>query len=374
MTQIGRPERLTHPPAGRRHTSNPQDHCMLGQFTPAHPNRDTATASCRSEARESHTSAHRCAPEIRGGLQPDHRQARENHPRFGAEIYWTPQRLMTPIPRLGVYFHVHLVSDSTGETLNAMTKAVCARFDDVLPIEHIYPLVRSSRQLERVLREIGDAPGMVVHTIIDSELRSQLEDSCRRYGAPCIAALDPLTAALGRYLGAQLSTRVGAQHALDSDYFNRIEALNYAIGHDDGQGGQNLDSADVILVGVSRTSKTPTSIYLAHRGVRAANVPLVPGAPLPEGLFTTTKALIVGLVVSPDRLIQIRRNRLLSLNENRDSAYIDADSVRDEILQARRLFDRQDWPVIDVSRRSVEETAAAVINLLNAHRAREHQL
>ena len=276
---------------------------------------------------------------------------------------------MVAVARLATYFHVHLVSDSTGETLNAITKAVCARFDGVLPIEHIYPLVRSTRQLERVLREIEDAPGMVVHTIVDRELRTALEDGCRAMMTPCIAALDPMTAALGRYLGAQLSTRVGAQHALDTDYFNRIEALNYAIGHDDGQGGQNLDSADVILVGVSRTSKTPTSIYLAHRGVRAANVPLVPGAALPEMLFRTTRPLIVGLILSPDRLIQIRRNRLLSLNENRESSYVDGDAVREEIVQARRLFERQGWPVIDVSRRSVEETAAAVINLLNARQA-----
>ena len=276
---------------------------------------------------------------------------------------------MVAVSRLATYFHVHLISDSTGETLNAITKAVCARFDNILPIEHIYPLVRSTRQLERVIREIEDGPGMVIHTIVDRELRSMLEDGCRQLLTPCIAALDPMTAALGRYLGAQLTTRVGAQHTLDTDYFNRIDALNYAIGHDDGQGGQNLESADVILVGVSRTSKTPTSIYLAHRGVRTANVPLVPGAPLPEQLFTVTRPLIVGLILSPDRLIQIRRNRLLSLNEKRESSYIDGDAVREEIVQARRLFERQGWPVIDVSRRSVEETAAAVINLMNARQS-----
>ena len=267
--------------------------------------------------------------------------------------------------RLATYFHVHLISDSTGETLNAIAKAVCARFDNVLPIEHIYPLIRSPRQLERVLREVEFAPGVVVHTIVDREMRVELEAGCRRLECPCMAALDPLTAAFGRYLGASLSTRVGAQHALDNDYFNRIEALNYAIGHDDGQGGQDLESADVILVGVSRTSKTPTSIYLAHRGVRAANVPLVPGAPLPDKLFTTARPMIVGLLVSPDRLIQIRKNRLLSLNETRESTYVDVDAVRDETVRARRLFEAQGWPVIDVTRRSVEETAAAIINLLN---------
>ena len=277
--------------------------------------------------------------------------------------------MTAPPLRLATYFHVHLISDSTGETLNAITKAVSARFDNVLPIEHIYPLIRSPRQLERVLREVEASPGVVVHTIVDRELRVELEDGCRRIECPCMAALDPLTAAFGRYLGASLTTRVGAQHALDTDYFNRIEALNYAIGHDDGQGGQDLDSADVILVGVSRTSKTPTSIYLAHRGVRAANVPLVPGASLPDKLFSTRKALVVGLLVSPDRLIQIRRNRLLSLNESRESTYIDVDAVREETVRARRLFEAQGWPVIDVTRRSVEETAAAIINLLNARGA-----
>jgi regulator of PEP synthase PpsR (kinase-PPPase family) len=193
-----------------------------------------------------------------------------------------------------------------------------------------------------------------------------LEAGCRAVESPCIAALDPMTAALGRYLGAQLTTRIAVQHTLDTDYFNRIEALNYAIGHDDGQGGQDLESADVVLVGVSRTSKTPTCIYLAHRGVRAANVPLVPGNDPPEQLLAARRPLVVGLVVAPDRLIQIRRNRLLSLNEGRESSYVDQDAVREETIRARRLFEKHGWPIIDVTRRSVEETAAAVINLLNA--------
>ena len=276
---------------------------------------------------------------------------------------------MTTAARFATYFHVHLVSDSTGETLNAMTKAVCARFDDVSPIEHSYPLVRSPRQIERVMREIEAAPGVVVHTVVDRELRVALEQACREFDTPCVAALDPMTAAFGRYLGAQLSTRVGAQHALDTEYFNRIEALNYALAHDDGQATKDLESADVVLVGVSRTSKTPTSIYLAHRGVRAANVPLAPKAPIPDSLFTLKKPLIVGLLVSPERLIQIRRNRLLSMHETRDSSYVDQEAVREEIIRARRMFEREGWPVIDVTRRSVEETAAAVINLLNARKA-----
>ena len=271
-------------------------------------------------------------------------------------------------PRFATYFHIHLVSDSTGETLNAMARAVCARFTDILPIEHIYALVRSTRQLDRALEEIGGAPGVVMHTIIDPNLRAALEEGCRRLEMPCIAALDPVVSAMSRYLGARISTRVGAQHALNNDYFDRIEALDYAIAHDDGQGGQDLTQADVILVGVSRTSKTPTCIYLAHRGVRAANVPLVPGRPPPEELFTLKNTLIVGLMTTPERLIQIRRNRLLSLKENRESDYVETDAVRAEIIAARRLFEKQGWPIIDVTRRSVEETAAAIINLLSGGR------
>jgi regulator of PEP synthase PpsR (kinase-PPPase family) len=269
-------------------------------------------------------------------------------------------------PRLATYFHVHLVSDSTGETLNAMARAVCARFDNVLPIEHIYALVRSQRQLDRALGDIEEAPGVVIHTIVDDKLRHALEEGCRRLDMPCIPALDPLVSAMQRYLGAATTSRVGAHLRLDTDYFNRMDALNYAIGHDDGQGGQDLDQADVVLVGVSRTSKTPTCIYLAHRGVRAANHPLVPGRPIPEKLLNLKNALVVGLTISPDRLIGIRRNRLLSLNESRESTYIDTEAVRDEIVQARRLYEKYGWPTIDVTRRSVEETAAAVMNLLNS--------
>lgn len=273
--------------------------------------------------------------------------------------------------RLATYFHVHLVSDSTGETLNAMAKAVVARFDGIIPIEHIYALVRSPRQMERVLEEVEAAPGVVLHTLVDPELRDQLEQGCRRLDMPQIAALDPLVGALSRYLGAALSTRVGAQHALDHDYFNRIAALDFAMAHDDGQGTtEQLEQADVVLTGVSRTSKTPTCIYLAHRGIRAANVPLVPGQEDGERLTALRHPLVVGLTVSPDRLVQIRRNRLEGLNADRASSYVDQDAVRDETIKARRAFERRGWPVIDVTRRSVEETAAAVVNLLQERRAR----
>ena len=271
--------------------------------------------------------------------------------------------------RLATYFHVHLVSDSTGETLNAMAKAVTARFDGVIPIEHIYALVRSPKQMARVLEEIEAAPGVVLHTLVDRELREQLEEGCRWLDMPQIGALDPLVGALSRYLGAALSTRVGAQHALDHDYFNRIAALDFAMAYDDGQGTlDQLEGADVVLCGVSRTSKTPTCIYLAHRGIRAANVPLVPGQEDGERLTKLKNPLVIGLTVSPDRLVQIRRNRIDSLNANQSSNYTDQDAVRDETIKARRAFERRGWPTIDVTRRSVEETAAAIVNLLSERR------
>lgn len=280
-----------------------------------------------------------------------------------------------PAPRLATYFHVHLVSDSTGETLNAMAKAVISRFDGVIPIEHSYALVRSPKQMERVLEDLASAPGVVLHTLVDRDLRTQLEEGCRRLDMPQVAALDPLVTVLSRHLGASLSARVGAQHALDQEYFQRISALDYAMAHDDGQGTlEDLEGADVVLCGVSRTSKTPTCIYLAHRGIKAANVPLVPGQEDGERLVQLKNPLVVGLTVSPDRLIQIRRNRLDGLNASRASDYVDQDAVRDEIVKARRAFERRGWPVIDVTRRSVEETAAAVLNLVNERRVRTQGL
>ncbi|MFT4089637.1 MAG: pyruvate, water dikinase regulatory protein [Asticcacaulis sp.] len=271
-------------------------------------------------------------------------------------------------PRIGTYFHVHLVSDSTGETLNALAKAAAARFEDIFPIEHIYVLIRSEKQLERALQEIESFPGIVLHTIVDSDLRTTLETRCRELDIPTIGVLDPMVVAFSRYLGAAMSKRIGAQHNLDNEYFERIEALNYAIAHDDGAAADKLRQAEIILIGVSRTSKTPTCIYLAHRGYKAANIPLVPGQSLPATLDELTEPLVVGLIASPDRLIQIRKARLLTYNDDRPTTYTDSEAVREEIIAARRLFERKGWPVIDVTRRSIEETSAAIISLLNEKR------
>jgi regulator of PEP synthase PpsR (kinase-PPPase family) len=270
--------------------------------------------------------------------------------------------------RLATYFNVHLVSDSTGETLAGVMRATCAQFDNILPIEHSYFLVRSARQLERVIGEIESAPGVVMYTLSNLEHRGMLEAHCRDVGIPCVAVLDPVLDTVSRYLGQELNHRVGASRKLNAEYFKRIDALDFAMYHDDGQQVVELTDADVILVGVSRTSKTPTSVYLAHRGVKAANVPMVPGVQLPPELFAETRPLVVGLLISADRLIHIRRNRLMAMKETRAGDYTDEHAVRREVMDAQKLFEREGWPTIDVSRRSIEETAAAVLNLLVEHR------
>jgi regulator of PEP synthase PpsR (kinase-PPPase family) len=269
--------------------------------------------------------------------------------------------------RLGTYCNVHLVSDSTGETLAGVMRATCAQFDNILPIEHSYFLVRSARQLERVLREIEGAPGVVMFTLSNMDHRARLETRCKELGFACVAVLDPVLDTVSRYLGQELNHRVGAARVLNAEYFQRIDALDFAMEHDDGQQVVELRTADVILVGVSRTSKTPTSVYLAHRGVKAANVPMVPAVALPPELFAPTRPLVVGLTITADRLIHIRRNRLAAMKETREGGYTDEDTVRREVMEAQKLFEREGWPTIDVSRRSVEETAAAVLNLLAEH-------
>jgi [pyruvate, water dikinase]-phosphate phosphotransferase / [pyruvate, water dikinase] kinase len=267
------------------------------------------------------------------------------------------------------YFHLHLVSDSTGETLIAVSRAATTQYQGVSSIEHVYPLVRTHEQLERVISEIETAPGLVLMTLVDRALSERLEAFCKENGCPCLSVLSPVHDMLQSYLGAVSTPRPGAQHMLNADYFRRIDALNFTMIHDDGQHADELEEADVVLVGISRTSKTPTSIYLANRGIKTANIPLVPGVPHPPQLEILVKPLVVGLVASTDRIVQIRQNRLLSLNASTDSDYVDKDLVADEMAMARRLFSRHDWPVIDVTRRSIEEASATIIEWYNERRA-----
>ena len=267
------------------------------------------------------------------------------------------------------YFHMHMVSDATGETLSTVARAATAYYADYQPIEHMYALVRTSKQLERALIEIERQPGIVLFTIADKTLQQQLERHCTALSIPTISILDPVINSLAAYLKTESRPHPGGQHTLNAEYFRRMDALNYTLIHDDGQHVDDLDAADIILVGVSRSSKTPTSIYLANRGIKTANIPLVPGIPHPPQLEAVAHPLIVGLVASAERISQIRRHRLLTLNETRETYYVDRQAITAELLAAKKLFTRHNWPVIDVTRRSIEETAAAILNLLAERRS-----
>jgi [pyruvate, water dikinase]-phosphate phosphotransferase / [pyruvate, water dikinase] kinase len=271
--------------------------------------------------------------------------------------------------RGGSYFHLHLVSDATGETLTTVARAATAQYTKVSAVEHVYPLVRTQKQLDRVLAEIEESPGIVLYTLLDDELLERLENRCREMSLPCLSILGPVLQLLQSYLGTETSHRVGAQHTLNADYFKRIDALNYTMLHDDGQHLEDLEEADVVLVGVSRTSKTPTSIYLANRGVKTGNVPVVPGLQLSRHVEQLSRPLVVGLYASPERIVQIRQNRLLGLRAHHDDdQYIDRKAVAEEVAFSRKLCARHNWPSIDVTRRSIEETAAAVMSFLAERR------
>lgn len=267
------------------------------------------------------------------------------------------------------FFHLHLISDSTGETLVTVARAARSQYTNVSAVEHVYPAVRSNKQLDLVLAGIEEEPGVVLYTLLDEALISRLEEKCYDLGLPCLSVLGPVLQLFQSHLATESTQRIGAQHVLDSEYFRRMDALNYTMMHDDGQLTDDLERADVVLVGVSRTSKTPTSIYLANRGVKTANVPLVPGVPIPAQLEALERPLVVGLYASPERIVQIRQNRLLGLNAGQeDGQYINRDAVAQEVIFARRLCGKHNWPIIDVTRRSIEETAAAVIALLRERR------
>jgi regulator of PEP synthase PpsR (kinase-PPPase family) len=267
-------------------------------------------------------------------------------------------------------FHLHLVSDSTGETVHSVARACLVQFEEAEAVEHIWSRVRTKMQMERVIHGIEANPGVVLFTLVDEGLRAVLQEGCQKLQMAAIPVLDPVLAVLASRLGRKSRGLPGQQHLLDSDYFRRIDAMTFALAHDDGQSAWGLKDADVVLVGVSRTSKTPTCMYLANRGIKAANVPIVPGTPLPNELFSLTGPLVVGLTNDPERLVQLRQNRLQLLHQEHDrpTEYTDTSAVREEVQKARRLFTERHWPVIDVTRRSIEETAAAILRLL----ARRH--
>jgi len=268
------------------------------------------------------------------------------------------------------YFHLHLVSDATGETLLTVAHAVTAQYKEVAAIKHIHSLVRSRKLLESAIAAIDAEPGIVLFTLTNPELTAALEQACKRIGVPCHSLLEPIFNLFQSYLGAPGERRAGAQHELNSEYFSRIDALNFTMLHDDGVLPADVEHADVILVGISRTSKTPTSIYLANRGVRTANVPLVPNVPPPRALLEARRPLVVALVATAERIFQIRQNRQLGASAIDPSPfYANRAAIAEELTQTRKLCAERNWPIIDVTRKSIEETAAAVLALRDQHLA-----
>ncbi len=261
--------------------------------------------------------------------------------------------------------HLHLVSDSTGETVSSVARAALVQFEDVIAEEHLWTLVRTKGQLERVTSGIEKNPGIVLYTLVDENLIQSLGDFCASKSLPCVPVLNAVTGELVKYLGMKATPQAGKQHMLDGEYFKRVDAINFSLAHDDGQATWNLDEADIVLVGVSRTSKSPTSMYLAFRGYKCANVPFVSIASMPENMLELKKPMVVGLVIGSERLLDIRRSRLHAMKQNDNTDYVDEEKVEQEIAESRKIFSQQGWPVIDVTRRSVEETAAQIIRLYN---------
>ena len=258
-------------------------------------------------------------------------------------------------------FHLHLVSDSTGETVASVARAALAQFDTAQAEEHVWSLVRTKGQLEKVIAALDTHPGVVMFTLVDAEMREQLRQAAAKRGLPCIPILGHVIRELSNYLGQEATGAPGQQYELSEDYFARIDAINFALEHDDGQATWELEESDIVIVGPSRTSKSPTCVYLAYRGFKAANVPYVPNVPLPDNLVSLKQPLVVGLTIGSERLIEIRSSRLIAMNQDLNTDYVNEEHVRAEIEASKKLFRQQGWPVIDVSRRSVEETATLMI-------------
>lgn len=267
------------------------------------------------------------------------------------------------------HLHLHMISDSTGETVSLVARSCIAQFEDVVGEEHFWNLVRNEKQLDEIIETLERKPGIVLFTLVDRSHCHRLEEACKRLKMPCIPILDPVVSAMRQYLHSDVQAKPGSRHMLNDAYFSRIDAINFVLGHDDGQAISSLNAADVVVVGVSRTSKTPTCFYLANRGLKAANVPLVPEVPLPKELLEKDRPFIVGLTMDPIPLVEIRKNRVRMLGQTEETPYTDLDAVSEELKAAKRLYVRNNWPVINVTRRSIEEIAAAILQFYYRQKA-----
>lgn len=266
-----------------------------------------------------------------------------------------------------------IVSDGTGHTAENVTKAALMQFENVDPITTRRPEVRDREQVSAVVREARDSKAMIVHTLVSPELRRHLYMEATFYQVVAVDLMGSILDEMGEYLGATPQVRPGLFYA-DESYFRRVDAIDYTVQHDDGQGVLDLPRADIVLVGISRTSKTPVSILLAYRGFRVANVPIVLDMPLPSTIDEVTPGRIVALVIDPQRLLAIRHNRLRQY-PGLTFTYADMDHIRQELRYSRQIFTERGWPAIDVSGKAVEETAREVLNLVDFedHRGPEIQ-
>ncbi len=264
--------------------------------------------------------------------------------------------------------NLHLISDSTGETIGSVARAVVSQFENIEAREFIWPLIRTQSQIDKVKESISKNPGIVMYTILQHDLVESIKKHCYNLQIPCVAVLSPIINIFTNYLGMDTSNVIGRQHILDEEYFSRVEAINFTLGHDDGQAHWDLYDADIVIIGVSRTSKSPTSVYLSCRGYKTANIPFVNIKTFPDSIFDLKKPLIVGLIINPEKLIQIRQSRLTSMGQDTATDYIDLDSVKSEVAESRKLFTKLNCPIIDVTKKSVEETAARIIQLLQEKR------
>src|SRR5512134_702188 len=259
---------------------------------------------------------------------------------------------------------LYLISHASGELVEMLARNAVAQLQQVELKRRLWKMVRHMSQLPDILAEIATARGFVLHSVSHSDVREALEEGCRHLNVPFQFALEPMVTRLSEHFDVPVHFHMSAREIIDDDYYQRIEAMKFTISHDDGVAVQDLDEADVVLVGVSRATKTPTCMYLASRGVKAANVPLVPGVPLPETLLKAKRPFIVGLTVDPARLARIRAARLVGLRQHETTDYADFETLKQEVQDARRMFARRGWPVIDVSQRSIEQTADMIIRMM----------
>ena len=262
-------------------------------------------------------------------------------------------------------YQIYLISDSTGETLDRIFLALKAQFLNIEYKVHSYSFTRTENQILKIIEDAAKNPNSIIlYTIVDNNLAKHLANKSDEKKIPCFGVLGNLILNFSKILNQKATHEPSGQHILNEEYYNRIEAIQFTMNHDDGNLIKEIDKSDIILVGVSRTSKTPTSIYLANKGFKTSNIPLVNENSIPEKLKQNPKmACVVGLSTEPERLADLRKNRMNSLRETENIKYTDLENIKKEVLDAKKTFQKYKWPLIDVTRKSVEETAASVIKI-----------